>query len=169
MDPPPTREEAQPESCRCPDADDPETSRPERDDPETSRSERGDPETSRSEHDDPSPGAPPPPLRQQIVGACRADERIRPLLTLNVSCTAADDRFIAHLAQVTFEEKACLGFTDSFLSWLICSLRFLGALQHFEVSEVGMLARCLCIPLVSLRVGKVQRDGTLLCPTHIRL
>nr|CAB3503887.1 unnamed protein product [Digitaria exilis] len=139
MDPPPTREEAQPESCRCPDADDPETSRPERDDPETSRSERGDPETSRSEHDDPSPGAPPPPLRQQIVGACRADERIRPLLTLNVSCTAADDRFIAHLA------------------------------QHFEVSEVGMLARCLCIPLVSLRVGKVQRDGTLLCPTHIRL
>ncbi|KAF8698944.1 hypothetical protein HU200_034770 [Digitaria exilis] len=125
MDPPPTREEAQPESCRCPDADDPETSRPERDDPETSRSERGD-------------RAPPPPLRQQIVGACRADERIRPLLTLNVSCTAADDRFIAHLA------------------------------QHFEVSEVGMLARCLCIPLVSLRVGKVQRDGTLLCPTHIR-
>lgn len=31
-----------------------------------------------------------------------------------------------------------------------------------------MLARCLCVPLVSLRVGKVQREGALLCPTHIR-
>lgn len=31
-----------------------------------------------------------------------------------------------------------------------------------------MLARCLCVPLVSLRVGKVQRDGTLLCPTPVR-
>ncbi|CAN6180784.1 unnamed protein product [Urochloa humidicola] len=134
MDPPPTREEPEPEleprSRPCPDADD----------PETSRSERGEPEASQSERDDdPSSGAPPPPpLRQQLMGACRADERLRPLLTLNVSCTAADDRFVAHLA------------------------------QHFEVSEVGMLARCLCVPLVSLRVGKVQRDGALLCPTSIR-
>jgi len=31
-----------------------------------------------------------------------------------------------------------------------------------------MLARCLCVPLVSLRVGKVQRDGALLCPTPTR-
>ncbi|CAM0151505.1 unnamed protein product [Urochloa decumbens] len=134
MDPPPTREEQpelEPGSRPCPDADD----------PETSRSERHEPESSQSERDDPSSGAPPPPpppLRQQLMGACRADERLRPLLTLNVSCTAADDRFIAHLA------------------------------QHFEVSEVGMLARCLCVPLVSLRVGKVQRDGALLCPTSIR-
>ncbi|XP_066396600.1 uncharacterized protein [Miscanthus floridulus] len=121
MDPPPSRdrEELEPETRAFPDADHPETSR--------SESDEGIP-----------PPLPPPPLRQQLMGACRADERLRPLLTLNVSCAAADDRFIAHLA------------------------------QHFEVSEVGMLARCLCVPLVSLRVGKVQREGPLLCPTHIR-
>jgi len=27
--------------------------------------------------------------------------------------------------------------------------------QHFEASEVGILVRCLCVPLVSVRVGKV--------------
>ncbi|KAM0889353.1 hypothetical protein ACQ4PT_027746 [Festuca glaucescens] len=80
----------------------------------------------------------PIPLRQQLVGACRADDRLRPLLTLDVSCSAAENRFISHLS------------------------------QHFEVSEVGMLARCLCVPLVSLRVGKVDRHGSLLCPTTIR-
>ncbi|WVZ61426.1 hypothetical protein U9M48_011299 [Paspalum notatum var. saurae] len=123
MDLPPTREDLDPESRPCPDADDPETSGSERD----NRSQGS-----------PPPPPPPLPLRQQLMGACRADERLRPLLTLNVSCAAADDRFIAHLA------------------------------QHFEVSEVGMLARCLCVPLVSLRVGKVRRDGPLLCPTHVR-
>uniref|UniRef100_A0A0A9DP64 Uncharacterized protein n=1 Tax=Arundo donax TaxID=35708 RepID=A0A0A9DP64_ARUDO len=122
MAPPPTREE--PGSCPYPDADE----------PETSRSEQGGGDQAST-----AQGAPPLPLRQQLMGACRADERLRPLLTLNVSCAAADDRFISHLS------------------------------QHFEVSEVGMLARCLCVPLVSLRVGKVQRQGALLCPTAIRL
>jgi hypothetical protein len=32
------------------------------------------------------------------MGACRADEHLMLLLTLNVSCTAAEDRSIAHLA-----------------------------------------------------------------------
>lgn len=40
--------------------------------------------------------------------------------------------------------------------------------QHFEPSEVGILARCLCIPLVSIRVGKINKQGTLLCPTGTR-
>ncbi|BAS99671.1 Os07g0100500 [Oryza sativa Japonica Group] len=80
----------------------------------------------------------PVPLRHQLLGACRADERLRPLLTLNLSCGAAEDRFISHLS------------------------------QHFEASEVGLLYRCLCVPLVALRVGKVDRHGPLLCPTPIR-
>uniref|UniRef100_A0A0D9WUH2 Uncharacterized protein n=2 Tax=Leersia perrieri TaxID=77586 RepID=A0A0D9WUH2_9ORYZ len=80
----------------------------------------------------------PVPLRHQLLGACRADERLRPLLTLNLSCGAAEDRFISHLS------------------------------QHFEAFEVGLLARCLCVPLVALRVGKVDRHGPLLCPTPIR-
>ncbi|XP_028109267.1 uncharacterized protein LOC114307978 isoform X1 [Camellia sinensis] len=37
--------------------------------------------------------------------------------------------------------------------------------QHFEPSKVGILARCLCIPLVSIRVGKINKQGTLMCPT----
>jgi hypothetical protein len=93
MDPPPTRdrEELEPETRAFPDADDPETSR--------------------SESDEGIPPPPPPPLRQQLMGACRADERLRPLLTLNVSCAAADDRFIAHLAQVIF--RFCLASSSS--------------------------------------------------------
>jgi len=98
MDPPPTRdrEVLEPETRAFPDADDPETSR--------------------SESDEGIPPPPPPPaLRQQLMGACRADERLRPLLTLNVSCAAADDRFIAHLAQVPCLLLGCLGFTDLFI------------------------------------------------------
>jgi hypothetical protein len=166
MDPPPSREESEPEpepgSRPRPDADEPETFPPERDGPEASR-----PESSSGA----SPPPPPPPLRQQLMGACRADERLRPLVTLNVSCTAADDRLVAHLAQVKLQARfppSSLGVTHFFLSppAVVDPLR---PVQHFEVSEVGLLARCLCVPLVSLRVGKVQRDGTLLCPTPIRL
>lgn len=53
---------------------------------------------------------------------------------------------------------------------LICLttlLSFFGE-QHFEPVEVGMLARCFCIPLVSVRVGKMNKQGTLLCPSAIR-
>ncbi|KAK4436543.1 hypothetical protein Salat_0818000 [Sesamum alatum] len=77
-------------------------------------------------------------LDMQVMGACRADERLKPLLKLNVSTGVAEDRLLAHLS------------------------------QHFEPSEVGMLARCLCIPLVSIRVGKINKQGTFLSPTSIR-
>ncbi|CAK7325812.1 unnamed protein product [Dovyalis caffra] len=78
-------------------------------------------------------------LDMQVMGACRADERLKPLLKLNASSGLAEDRLLAHLS------------------------------QHFEPSEVGMLARCFCIPLVSIRVGKINKQGTLLCPTAISL
>ncbi|KAF9674637.1 hypothetical protein SADUNF_Sadunf10G0147600 [Salix dunnii] len=77
-------------------------------------------------------------LDMQVMGACRADERLKPLLKLNASSGVAEDRLLAHLS------------------------------QHFEPSEVGMLARCFCIPLVSIRAGKINKQGTLLCPTTIR-
>ncbi|KAJ8770161.1 hypothetical protein K2173_011496 [Erythroxylum novogranatense] len=77
-------------------------------------------------------------LDMQVMGACRADERLRPLLKANASSGLAEDRLLAYLN------------------------------QHFEPSEVGMLARCFCIPLVSIRVGKINKLGTLLCPTSIR-
>ncbi|XP_072975665.1 uncharacterized protein [Typha angustifolia] len=77
-------------------------------------------------------------LDLQVLGACRAGERLQPLLKLNVSNGAAEDRLITQLS------------------------------QHFEVAEIGMLTRCLCIPLVSMRVGKVNKKGNLLCPTSIR-
>ncbi|KAE8654480.1 RNI-like superfamily protein [Hibiscus syriacus] len=40
--------------------------------------------------------------------------------------------------------------------------------QHFEPMEVGMLARCFCIPLVSIRVGKINKQGNHFQPTALR-
>ncbi|KAG2730446.1 hypothetical protein I3843_01G286900 [Carya illinoinensis] len=77
-------------------------------------------------------------LDMQVMGACRADERLKPLLKTNASNGVAEDRLLAHLS------------------------------QNFEPAEVGMLARCFCIPLVSLRVGKISRQGNQLCPTGTR-
>ncbi|KAF3558444.1 hypothetical protein F2Q69_00010845 [Brassica cretica] len=74
----------------------------------------------------------------QVLGACRGDERLKPLLKLDVSNGVAEDRLLAHLS------------------------------QHFEPAEIGMLARCFCIPLVSIRVGKINKEGTLMRPTPIR-
>ncbi|XP_050385954.1 uncharacterized protein LOC126802378 [Argentina anserina] len=75
-------------------------------------------------------------LDMQVMGACRADERLKPMLKMNASNDAAEGRLLAHLT------------------------------QHFEPAEVGMLARCFCIPLVSVRVGKINKQGILLCPTN---
>ncbi|KAM0941416.1 hypothetical protein DsansV1_C17g0148501 [Dioscorea sansibarensis] len=77
-------------------------------------------------------------LDSQVLGACRADERLNPMLKLNVSSGVAEYQLMAHLS------------------------------QHFEASEIGMLARCLCVPLVSIRVGKIKKQGSHLCPTSIR-
>ncbi|KAI3799981.1 hypothetical protein L1987_35287 [Smallanthus sonchifolius] len=77
-------------------------------------------------------------LDMQVMGACRADERLKPLLKLNVSSGVAEDRLLSHLS------------------------------QHFEPSEVGLLARCLCVPLMSVRVGKIDKQGTLLIPNSAR-
>nr|KAJ0191804.1 hypothetical protein LSAT_V11C800394500 [Lactuca sativa] len=77
-------------------------------------------------------------LDMQVLGACRADERLKPLLKLNVS-SEAEDRLLSHLS------------------------------QHFEPSKVSLLARCLCIPLVSIRVGKINKQGTRLIPTSARI
>lgn len=37
----------------------------------------------------------------QVIGACRADERIKPLLKLSASNGVAEDRLLAHLSQVS--------------------------------------------------------------------
>ncbi|KAH9313127.1 hypothetical protein KI387_028162, partial [Taxus chinensis] len=39
-------------------------------------------------------------LDLQVMGVCRADETLRPMLQLNVSCSGADDRLLAQLSQV---------------------------------------------------------------------
>lgn len=36
----------------------------------------------------------------QVMGACRADERLKPLLKMNASSGVADDGLLAHLSQV---------------------------------------------------------------------
>ncbi|KAE9596180.1 hypothetical protein Lalb_Chr17g0346611 [Lupinus albus] len=77
-------------------------------------------------------------LDMQVMGACLADEQLKPLLKMNAPCGFAEDPLLIQLS------------------------------QHFEPSEVGMLARCFCVPLVSIRVGKINNDGTRLCPTANR-
>ncbi|KAJ0729767.1 hypothetical protein HanOQP8_Chr07g0263931 [Helianthus annuus] len=77
-------------------------------------------------------------LDLHVIGACRADERLKPLLKVNVSSGVAEDRLLSHLS------------------------------QHFEPSELGLLARCLCVPLVSVRVGRIDKQGTLLVPNSAR-
>ncbi|KAK8515101.1 hypothetical protein V6N13_122061 [Hibiscus sabdariffa] len=77
-------------------------------------------------------------LDMQVIGACRTDERLKPFLKVNVSNGVAEDRLVAHLS------------------------------QHFEPSEVGILARCFCIPLVSIRVGKINKQGIHFQPTAVR-
>ncbi|KAE8669318.1 RNI-like superfamily protein [Hibiscus syriacus] len=77
-------------------------------------------------------------LDMQVIGACRTDERLKPFLNVNSSNGVAEDRLLAHLS------------------------------QHFEPSEVGMLARCFCIPLVSIRVGKINKQGIRFQPTAVR-
>lgn len=39
-------------------------------------------------------------LHMQVIGACRADERLKPLLKSSGSSSAAEDRLLAHLSQV---------------------------------------------------------------------
>lgn len=39
-------------------------------------------------------------LDMQVTGACRADERLKPLLKLNASSGMAEDHLLAHLSQV---------------------------------------------------------------------
>lgn len=39
-------------------------------------------------------------LDMQVMGACRADERLKPLLKSNASNGLAEDRLLAHLSQV---------------------------------------------------------------------
>ena len=39
-------------------------------------------------------------LDMQVMGACRADERLKPLLKMNASCGVAEDPLLAQLTQV---------------------------------------------------------------------
>ncbi|GKE40044.1 hypothetical protein Tco_1463449 [Tanacetum coccineum] len=42
-------------------------------------------------------------LDMQVMGACRADERLKPMLKLNVSSGVAEDRLLSHLSQVVID------------------------------------------------------------------
>ncbi|KAK8952154.1 hypothetical protein KSP39_PZI004178 [Platanthera zijinensis] len=72
------------------------------------------------------------------MGGCRLDERLKPLLKQSAIGGATEDQFMTQLV------------------------------QYFEASEVAVLARCLCVPLVSVRVGKITKQGNMLYPTALR-
>ncbi|KAE9450144.1 hypothetical protein C3L33_17965, partial [Rhododendron williamsianum] len=69
------------------------------------------------------------------MGACRADERLNPLLKLNNATGAAEDRLLAHLSQIikfllvtTAIEKTLYEVTKiSVLTWLsLIAIVFIG-------------------------------------------
>ncbi|KAJ1688594.1 hypothetical protein LUZ63_012749 [Rhynchospora breviuscula] len=89
-------------------------------------------------------------LQVQSLGACRSDDRSLPpplslsppplplLLRLSTLNPAAQNRLLAHLTQL------------------------------LDLSQIGLLLRCLCAPLVSIRVGKINQLHNLLCPIPSR-
>lgn len=44
-------------------------------------------------------------LDMQMMGACRADERLKPLLKLNISTGEAEDRLLAQLCEVRMKNR----------------------------------------------------------------
>lgn len=46
-------------------------------------------------------------LDMQVMGACRADERLKPLLKSNASNGIVEDRLLAHLSQVHVSRFIC--------------------------------------------------------------
>lgn len=44
-------------------------------------------------------------LDMQVMGACRADERLKPLLKLNISTGEAEDRLLAQLCEVRMKKQ----------------------------------------------------------------
>ncbi|KAJ4786710.1 flocculation protein [Rhynchospora pubera] len=93
-------------------------------------------------------------LQVHSMGACRSDDLSFPLpssccllsppplplllLRLCNPSPAAQNRLLAHLTQL------------------------------LDLSQIGLLLRCLCAPLVSIRVGKINRLPNLLCPIPSR-
>lgn len=47
-------------------------------------------------------------LDMQVMGACRADERLKPLLKMNTACGVSEDPLLAQLTQVRFILEALL-------------------------------------------------------------
>lgn len=104
--------------------------------------------------------------------------------SLGIFGPAAQDRLLAHLTQVRYLWSLLFYFillysihpsitvtAALFLSSSSSSSSSINQTTHvqlFDASEIGLLVRCLCAPLVSIRVGKVNRLGSLLCPIPYR-
>lgn len=60
-------------------------------------------------------------MDMQLIGACRADERLKPLLKLNASSGVVDDPLLSHLSQVVFIIILC--FFKSLSTQCICFMK----------------------------------------------
>ncbi|OMO76140.1 hypothetical protein COLO4_25659 [Corchorus olitorius] len=85
-------------------------------------------------------------LDMQVIGACRTDERLKPLLKVNVSNGIAEDRLLAHLSQAAGLKVI-----------MICKCS--GLLQYFtHVNYLGNLSLTL-LPTSDLRLSFLGDDG----------
>lgn len=81
-------------------------------------------------------------LDLQVLGACRADERSKPLLKLNVSSGPAEDKLLAQLSQVlVFPPSRFLGFLllVRWIYYAICGFRLIAILFHFRDHSQNLL------------------------------
>lgn len=68
-------------------------------------------------------------LDMQVMGACRSDERLKPLLKMNASNGVAEDSLLAHLSQVDRFPRIGSLIRDEFLFSLIEKFTASGVLE----------------------------------------
>ena len=66
-------------------------------------------------------------LDSQVLGACRADERLNPMLKLNVSSGVAEYQLMAHLSQVCNYSSLILAFSLCLFIALLLNFYFCAA------------------------------------------
>ncbi|KAJ3683937.1 hypothetical protein LUZ61_013101 [Rhynchospora tenuis] len=102
--------------------------------------------------------------QSQSLGACRSDDRSLPscLLSPPTATAPLPLPLLLRLSTLNPNPNLCVP-TPAAQNRLLAHLT-----QLLDLSQIGLLLRCLCAPLVSIRVGKINRLRNLLCPIPSR-
>ncbi|XP_056173866.1 uncharacterized protein LOC115691289 [Syzygium oleosum] len=105
-------------------------------------------------------------LDMQVVGACRADERLKPLLKSSGSSSAAKDRLLAHLSQVAYQDilkildraKIC----SSAQNFIDIYLRLLGIPANGQLQESDCIRVRICEGRFAVLIREPIREGNFI-------